>query len=194
MKKICIVFTLLFLVLGAYAQPPIVIKVGDNAPKFSGVDNNGKNISLKSLLKDHNTVVVFFYRGQWCPYCNKHIKQLQDSLQLLTAKGAFVIGITPETDLAINTTIYKTHATFPIIHDKDYKIMKAFGVNYIVDAITLEKLRKNHIDIDFNNGNADHVLPVPATFVVNKAGKITFVHFNPDYTKRPSVSDILAVL
>ena len=86
--------------------------------------------------------MLFFYRGEWCPYCNKHIEQLQDSLQLLTGKGAYVIGVTPETGENINKTVGKTHASFSIIEDKGYRIMKDYKVNYVVDNATVSKYKK----------------------------------------------------
>ncbi len=170
------------------------LKSGGQAPEFTAKDNSGKTLDLKRLLKSHKAVVLFFYRGQWCPYCNKHIKELQDSLQLLTAKGAYVIGVTPETGENINKTIDKTHASFSIIQDKGYIIMKAFDVNYTVNDAMFAKLKNYGIDLEKNNGNTDHVLPVPATYVIDSSGKIIFVHFDKDYTKRASVSSILNAL
>jgi peroxiredoxin len=170
------------------------LKNGVEAPEFVAKDNSGKTLDLKRLLKSHKAVVLFFYRGQWCPYCNKHIKELQDSLQLLTGKGAYVIGVTPETDENINKTIDKTHASFSIIQDKGYKIMKAYDVNYVVDDAMFAKLKNYGIDLEKNNGNADHVLPVPATYVIDSSGKIIFAHFDKDITKRASVSSILNAL
>ena len=192
MKKYLLITTALLFSLQALAQSGL--KNGAVAPEFSAKDNAGQTLDLKSLLKSHKTVVLFFYRGQWCPYCNKHIKQLQDSLQLLTSKGAYVVGVTPETGENINKTIDKTHASFSIIQDKDYKIMKAYDVNYTVNDETLSQLKKYGIDLEKNNGNTDHVLPVPATYVIDHSGKIIYVHFDKDYTKRPSVSTILSVL
>jgi len=170
------------------------LKKGAEAPDFTAVDNSGKTLDLQKLLKTHKAVVVFFYRGQWCPYCNKHIKQLQDSLQLLTEKGAYVIGITPETSENINKTIGKTHASFSLVHDEGYKIMKAYDVNYTVDDALNAKLKGYGVDLEANNGNTDHVLPVPATYVIDRTGEIIFVHFDKDYTKRAAVSDIIKVL
>ena len=109
------------------------LKKGDAAPMFTATDNSGKKIDLKSILKDHSSVVLFFYRGQWCPYCNRYIQQLQDSLQLLTAKGAYVVGVTPETGENINKTINKTKASFSMIQDKDNSIMKSYDVNYVME-------------------------------------------------------------
>ena len=170
------------------------LKKGDKAPLFAATDNTGKPLNLKAILATHKAVVLFFYRGQWCPYCNKQIKHLEDSLTLLSAKGAYVVGVTPETGENINKTIEKTRASFSIIQDKGYAIMKAYQVDYVMDDSMLAKYKNYGIDIEKNNGNTDHVLPVPATYVIGKDGKLVFVHFDKDYTKRPSVKAILDVL
>lgn len=188
MKTIILFSAAILLSLNTFAQTGL--KSGVTAPEFSATDNSGKKLDLQALLKKHKSVVLFFYRGQWCPYCNKHIQQLQDSLQVLTSKGAYVIGVTPETGENINKTIEKTHASFSIIQDKDYKIMKAYDVNYVMDADMVGKYKSHGVDLEQNNGNTDHVLPVPATYIINKTGKITYVQFDKDYRKRPSVAAI----
>jgi peroxiredoxin len=192
MKKYLLILTAMLFSIQLMAQSGL--KVGAVAPEFTTKDNYGKSISLKALLKSHKAVVLFFYRGQWCPYCNKHIKQLQDSLETLTGKGAYVVGVTPETGENINKTIDKTHASFSIIQDKGYHIMDAYDVRYTVNDETLTQLKKYNIDLEKNNGNKDHVLPVPATYVIDQTGKITYVHFDKDYTKRPSISTIANAL
>jgi peroxiredoxin len=192
MKKYILIAFLLFSSAVTFAQSGL--KQGQQAPAFTAKDNYGKELNLKTLLKSHKAVVLFFYRGQWCPYCNKHIQQLQDSLQLLTAKGAYVIGVTPETADNINKTIGKTHASFSIIEDKGYKIMKAYDVNYVMDQTTVTKYKGYGIDLEQNNGNTDHMLPVPATYVIDKSGKLAFVHFDKDYRNRASIKTILNVL
>jgi peroxiredoxin len=192
MKKYLLIIIAALFSLQLMAQSGL--KSGASAPEFTAKDNSGKTLDLKALLKTHKAVVLFFYRGQWCPYCNKHIKQLQDSLQLLSAKGAYVIAVTPETSDNIAKTVEKTHASFSIVEDKGYKIMKDYDVNYVVDPVMFEKLKKYGEDLEVNNGNTDHVLPVPATYIIDRSGKITYVHFDKDYRKRPSVSTILAAL
>ncbi len=192
MKKYLLIATGVLFSLQVLAQSGL--KKGAVAPEFTARDNSGKTLDLKTLLAAHKAVVLFFYRGQWCPYCNRQIKRLQDSLQLLTGKGAYVVGVTPETSDNIIKTIDKTDASFSIIQDKDYQIMKAYDVNYTVNDETLSQLKKYGIDLEKNNGNNDHVLPVPATYVINSAGKISFVQFDKDYTRRASVSSILKVL
>jgi peroxiredoxin len=170
------------------------LKKGDTAPFFTAKDNAGKTVDLKAVLKSGKSVVLFFYRGQWCPYCNKQMQHIQDSLQLLTGKNAYVIGVTPETTDNIDKTIAKTKATYPIVQDNGYSIMKSYGVNYVMDDVTVDKYKDYGIDMTKANGNTANVLPVPATYVINSAGKIAFVHFDKDYSKRASVKDILAVL
>ncbi|HJP64258.1 MAG TPA: peroxiredoxin-like family protein [Mucilaginibacter sp.] len=170
------------------------LQKGADAPTFTAKDNSGKTVDLKTILKSHKAVVLFFYRGQWCPYCNKYIKKLQDSLEYLTGKGAYVIGVTPETGENISKTVDKTHASFSMIPDKGYKIMQDYKVNYTVDADLNSKLKGYGVDLEKNNGNTDHVLPVPATYVIGKNGKLIYVHFDKDYTKRASVSDLLTAI
>lgn len=192
MKKYLFIIMIAFAGLQASAQSGL--NKGDNAPVFKATDNSGKSVDLKTLLKAHKSVVLFFYRGEWCPYCNKHIQQLQDSLQLLSNKGAYVIAVTPETSENIKKTVQKTHASFSIIQDKGYTIMKDYKVNYTLDDATATKYKGFGIDLNKGNGNTDHVLPVPATYVINQSGKISYVQFNKDYTKRASVNDIMQVL
>lgn len=192
MKKHILLFLGVAIALQVSAQNGL--KKGDKAPVFTALDNAGKVLDLKTLLKSHKAVVLFFYRGQWCPHCNKQIARLQDSLQLLTGKGAYIIGVTPETGQNISKTVDKTHASFSMVGDKDNKIMKAYDVNYTVNPTLFTKLKSYGVDLEKNNGNGDHILPVPATYIIDHSGKIIFVHFDKDYTKRPTVSDLLGVL
>jgi peroxiredoxin len=185
MKRISIVIACLLASATLFAQTPL--KVGAKAPVFNLKDNNGKQIDLKKILKENKSVVLFFYRGQWCPHCNKHIKNLQDSLQLLTSKGAYVIGVSPETSAGIDKTIAKTKASFSIISDRDYGLMKAYQVNYVMEPGLADRYKKNGLDVALANGQSDYVLPVPATYIIDKSGKIKYVFFDKDYTKRPSV-------
>lgn len=192
MKKIVMLCLVLSVTVQLYAQEPL--KIGDKAPLFSLKDNKGKTVDLKSILKGNQSVVLFFYRGQWCPHCNKHIKNLQDSLQLLTAKGAYIIGVSPETSTGIDQTVNKTKASFSIISDRDYKVMKAYNVNYVMEPGLADRYKKGGLDIALANGQTDYVLPVPATYIIDKSGKIKYVFFDKDYRKRPSVKTLTANL
>ena len=192
MKKLLLSSFALLITLKIFAQEPL--KVGDKAPLFNLKDNAGKSIDLKNILKENKSVVLFFYRGQWCPHCNKHIKNLQDSLQLLSAKGAYVIGVSPETSSGIDQTIAKTKASFSIISDRDYKLMRAYKVDYVMEPGLADRYKKGGLDVAMANGQTDYVLPIPATYIINKEGKIKYVFFDKDYKKRPSVKNLIANL
>jgi peroxiredoxin len=194
MKKV-LSLSLLFLVNTiAFAQidmqKPEGLKVGDKAPAIAGIDQNGKKVSLKEILKNGEAVIIF-YRGQWCPYCNKQLSHLNDSLSYITAKGGSIITITPETADNIKKTISKTKASFSILEDKGLAIMKDYKVSFAVDEKTIEKYKGYGIDFSKANGDNGANLPVPATYIVGKNGKIKYVFFNADYSKRASVKDIV---
>ena len=134
---------------------------------------------------------MLFYRGQWCPYCNKQLSHFSDSLAMLTAKGAILLAITPETAENMKKTIEKTKTNFPVIEDDGMAIMKLYKVNFAVDEKTVTKYKGYGIDFDKANGTNAANLPVPATYIIGKDRKIKFVFFNTDYRKRASVDDIL---
>ncbi len=149
---------------------------------------------LKNELKK-GSVVLVFYRGQWCPYCNRSLKQLEDSLSQIKSKGATVLAITPEQQDNIAKTVEKTKASFTILHDEGLQIMKSYDVAYKVDDKTIELYKKNGLDFNEMNGQANGAnLPVPAVYVINKSGKIVYKYFDVDYRKRATVKDILAHL
>ena len=136
-------------------------------------------------------VVLMFYRGAWCPYCNKQLLQLQDSLELINEHSGTVVAVTPETILSIGKTVEKTNAEFRIIHDENLCIMKNYDVAYELEASVLKRYKKTGIDLDSANGSNGANLPVPATYIIGQDGKIVYAFFDPDYTKRATVHKIL---
>ncbi|UXP33461.1 AhpC/TSA family protein [Reichenbachiella agarivorans] len=165
-------------------------KVGDTAPNFSGTDQFGQSFDLSTQLKE-GPVVLMFYRGYWCPYCNKQLSQMQDSLQFITAKGGSVIAVTPEQPEYIEKTLDKTKASFKVVHDADLSIMTSYGVAFEMEEQLVTKYKKNGLDLDAINGDNGSNLPVPATYIINTDGKILYVFYDPDYSKRATVKKIL---
>lgn len=169
------------------------LTVGQTAPAFKSQDTAGRPVELAQLLKK-GPVVLYFYRGQWCPYCNKQLSQLQDSLQTLTAKGAQVVVITPEIQTNIDKTVAKTKLSIPVVHDQDFAIMKAYKTAFTVDEGTVQKYQGFGVNLKGANGADVAVLPVPATYVIGRDGKIKFAYFNPDYRHRASVKQVAQAL
>lgn len=182
--------------LNAQAQINMVhLEVGTKAPAFKGTDQNGESISSETLLTNNQAVVLIFYRGAWCPVCTKHLTQLQDSLQLILDKNTAVVVVTPETPQSMEKMIGKTGATFNIIHDEGYTIMNDYKVAYTISKETVPSYYTFVKGLTKKaNGNTDGQLPVPATYIIGKDGKITYVQYDPDYKNRASILDILSNL
>ena len=191
MKK---VFLLLILAISAnflFAQEaPEGLFLNSKAPDFKAKDQQGNDVRLKDLLKK-NRVVLVFYQGEWSPYCNKYLQKLEDSLQLIKDKGAIVVAVTPEQPESIAKTIEKTKAEYLILHDTELKIMKGYEVEFEVSENALKRYRNGGIKLDEVNGKNGNYLPVPATYIIDKEGYITYRFFNQDNKKRPSVKEIL---
>lgn len=181
------VITLGFLLYcsASFSQVP-VFRAGDKAPVFSSVAHSGERFELE----EKGTIILLFYRGYWCPHCNRQLSALNDSLAFLESKGAKVVAITPEKHASVDKTIEKTKASFTIISDTSNTILKLYGVDFKVDEKTIERYKSYDIDFTKINGNADNVLPVPAVFVI-KDGIITYTWFEKDYRKRPAVRELL---
>lgn len=185
--------TLLFLSATGFAlaqQKPEGLFINSKAFDFKAKDQHGKDISLKDLRKK-GPVVIVFYRGNWCPYCNKELKRLTDSLHLIAEKGAQLVAITPEGSAGVQKTTEKTGAGFPIVSDSEMKISDKYRVAFEVDGRSLSRYKNAGIDLLQINQQKHAQLPVPAVYIINKDGTVTFRYFNEDYKKRIWVQQIL---
>ena len=191
MKRILL--SLLFILSACiiYAQEaPEGLFINSKAPDFKAKDQDGNEVRLKDLLKKGKVVLVF-YRGNWCPYCNRYLQKLTDSLELIKEKGATVVAVTPEMPEGVAKTVEKTKAGFPVLYDENLKIMKAYDVKYELQENAVARYRNGGIKLDEINGKNGNFLPIPATYVIDKESNVTYRYFNSDYKKRPSVKEIL---
>lgn len=194
MKKIITVLLSVFMLHHLYAQEaPEGLFIGSKAPDFKAKDQNGNEVRLKDLLKKGKVVLVF-YRGQWCPYCNRMLSRIQDSIQLIKDKGATVVAVSPEKQESIALTVEKTNAEYPVLYDEGLRIMKAYDVEFEVPENTITRYRNANIDIEKNNGSNGKYLPVPAVYIINSESTIIYRFFETDYKKRPWVKDLLNYL
>ncbi len=191
MKKLILFVSITFLISSLVAQEaPEGLFIASKAPDFRAKDQNGNEVRLKDLLKKGKVVLVF-YRGQWCPYCNKELSRLQDSLQFIIDKGATLVAVSPEIPENVTKTIEKTKASYSVLYDEGLKIMKAYDVEYELQENTVTRYRNAGLDIEKSNGANGKYLPVPAVYIIDKESTVTYRFFEPDYKKRPSVQDIL---
>jgi len=166
------------------------INVGDKAPSFTATDQNGNIVKSDDILANEQLIVVF-YRGQWCPLCNKHLSHLQDNVAKFKKAGARLVAISPEIPVSVDKTVEKTNAEYSILYDADSKIMKEYGVDFVLSEKLQKKYKEYGVDLTVANGNDSQNLPVPATYVIGKNGKVKYVQYDPNYKNRSNAKDIL---
>jgi peroxiredoxin len=175
----------------AEAKP---LTVGAMAPDATLQDLKGRDVSLSAILKGKKTVLIF-YRGGWCPYCNAHLSGLVTIEKQVTERGFQIIAISPDLPSELNKTLTKDHLNYELFSDSSAEAMKKFGVAYRLDDVTFSKMRDSFgVDLEKSSGHTHHILPVPSVFLVDKDGKIVFVHANPDYKVRLKGSEILSAI
>lgn len=170
---------------------PKGLKVGDHAPEITFTTADNKKETLASYY-EKQPVVIIFYRGYWCPVCNKHLTEFAQNAKQIEAAGAKLIAISSESYDNVTQTKEQTGANFTIFSDADGSIMKAFDVKFkVTEAYQTMIQDKLKASIAETNANKQAELPVPATFIIDTSGKIVYKQFNPDYKIRASAEDIL---
>ncbi|MBX2863222.1 MAG: AhpC/TSA family protein [Leptolyngbyaceae cyanobacterium MAG.088] len=169
------------------------LTVGDTAPNFELPDATGKVVRLSELLKQ-GPVVINFYRGEWCPYCNLELRAFQNLLPDFKQAGATLVAISPELpDHSLSVT-EKHNLEFAVLSDVGNKISRQYGLVFTLDK-TLQPIYKNFgIDIPANNGDDSYELPMPATYVIDRSRRIRYAFAEADYTQRAEPQDVLAVV
>ena len=170
---------------------PSALKVGDSIPDVTLRTVEDKEVSLRKLVADKPAVLVF-YRGGWCPYCNRHLQALATIKSDLDKEGVQLIAISMDQPGKLRETLQKDKLDYTLLSDSDAKAVEAFGISYKVADATLERMKTYNVDLDAATGNSDHILPHPAVFVVNTRGIIRFVHVNPNFKVRLEPAKVLA--
>jgi peroxiredoxin len=168
------------------------LKVGDSAPDFILPDVHGEPVRLRALP---GPVVIVFYRGGWCPYCNLHLRGFQHRLQEFRELGATVVAISPQLPDNSLSTREKAELEFPVLSDVGNKVARQFGIVFELSDELVELYRKfGHALEDFNGAAGSRELPVPATFLLDGAGIIRLAHVDVDYTRRLDPDDVIRAL
>lgn len=169
------------------------LKAGDKAPVFTLNDSDGKAVSSAELLA-RGPLVLSFYRGVWCPYCNMELQALQSALPAFEKLGARLVAISPQTAANSRKSVRQNELTFPILSDPHNDVAAAFGLRFSLPdyLVALYKELKN--DLPSFNGDPSWTLPMPARFVVGRDGILLYAEVNPDYTLRPEPDDMLPAL
>ncbi|MEW9572271.1 peroxiredoxin-like family protein [Rhodanobacter sp. Si-c] len=168
-------------------------KAGDKAPEFTLKDADSHGVSSAELLAK-GPLVVSFYRGAWCPYCNLELQALQMAWPQIEARGARLVAISPQTASNSRKSQREHHLTFPILSDEKSRIAAAFGLRFSLPDYLVELYKGFKNDLPTVNDDPAWVLPMPARYVIGTDGIIAYAEVNPDYTQRPDPAELLPVL
>ena len=163
--------------------------LGDKAPDFTLKNAIGETINLQAVLKN-GPVVLTWYRGGWCPYCNITLRRLQEELPNFKAAGAQLIALTPEIPDSSLSTLEKNELDFEVLSDVGNVIGKKYGVVFTLTLEVAESYQKG-FGLHSFNGNE---LPLGATYVIKQDGTIAYAFLHPDYRNRAEPSEVLAAL
>lgn len=170
------------------------LNVGAKMPAFSLKDANGKSVSSDDLLKQSNLVVVF-YRGSWCPFCNLYLKKLQQNMPSIKENGGNLVAVSVENPDNSLTVAKKNELDFTVLSDPNLSVARKFGIVYQMSDETDETYKtKYNLDIAKHNEMAKPELPLSATYVVSQKGEITYAWLDPDYSKRADPQTIIESL
>jgi peroxiredoxin len=166
------------------------LKVGDKAPLFTLKDPDGRPVSSADLLAK-GPLVLTFYRGVWCPYCNLELQALQAFLPALREAGANLVAISPQIAANSRKSVRTNDLEFPILSDTHNDVAQAFGLRFELPDYLIELYKNLRNDLPTFNDDPSWSLPMPARYVIGQDGVIRYAEVNPDYTQRPEPEAML---
>lgn len=159
------------------------LQVGARAPDVTLPDAMNRPVRLSDLWR-RGPLVLVFYRGGWCPYCNLELRAWSEQLPSLSHMGSQLVAVSPQTpDNSLSTT-QKNELAYPVLSDSELQASEAFGVAFELPPQLIELYGRVGNDLPVLNGNGRWVLPVPATYVIDRDGRVAFAHIEADYRER----------
>lgn len=169
------------------------IKVGDQLPNFTLKNQNGDNISSTELLKQ-GPLVISFFRGVWCPYCNLEIQALEQYATQFLAEGANIVVISPQAQASNQRTVEQNKLSFDVLMDAGNNYADKLNISFTL-AKEIKALYSGFgINLAEHNGEDSWTLPMPTRLVVSTDGNVIAADINPDYTQRPDPSETLTTI
>lgn len=169
------------------------LPVGTVAPAFALPDQNGKTVSSADL-RSQGPIVLFFIRGRWCPFCVGQMEAMNLALPEIQRSGASLVAISPQTVKQAFFMADQHKLRFPLLSDTGNKVARQFGVAYSVPDYQKEVYRRVFVNLPFANGDESWELPIPATFILARDGRVIFSSANEDYTQRSEPYEIIEKL
>jgi len=169
------------------------LQSGSQSPSFELSDHDGKLVRLADLLAT-GRLVICFIRGRWCPFCVGQVEAMNAIYSQIKESGASLVAISPQTVHQSYLMADQHKLRFPLLSDAGSKVAQAFGLAYCAPDYQQEIYRRVFVNLPFVNGDESWQLPVPATYILDGNGTVSYASANPDYTDRPEPSEILARL
>lgn len=169
------------------------LRAGDTAPAFTLPDPDGNPVASEHLLA-RGPLVVSFYRGVWCPYCNMELQALEAARAEFAALGASLVAISPQTPVNSRKSVRDNGLGFPILSDSGNAVAAAFGLRFALPDYLVALYQQLRNELPTFNGDDSWTLPMPARYVIGTDGTILYAEVNPDYTRRPEPEDMLPAL
>ena len=169
------------------------LNVGAKMPSFSLKDSNGKTVNSDDLLKQGNLVVVF-YRGSWCPFCNLYLRNLQKNLAQIKAAGGNLVAVSVENPDNSLSVAKKNELGFTVLSDPNLTVARKFGIVYQMPSETDELYKSKGLDVAKHNEMEKAELPLSATYVINRKGEVVYAFLETDYKKRAAPEVIIETL
>jgi peroxiredoxin len=171
------------------------VGVGDPAPDFSlpTVEVGTWHLAEHLAQDTFSSLVVVFYRGTWCPYCNIYLRGLLETQSLLSEANATFIAVSPEAAPVPSDDSNTADSTFPVLIDHGGKIAEQYGLTFEMDDVAKNLLKGVDIDLEKRNSDGKWILPVPGTFVIDHSGHIAYAHVDADYRNRPEPQEIVTM-
>ncbi len=169
------------------------LQVGDIIPDIT-LQSIHNETTLLSNIDYTNFLVLNFYRGGWCPYCNMELREYEKLKNDFNIEGTDIIGISAERIELANQTHVKNSLSLPVFTDVDAKLMKAIGIVFQLDEASKKEYKNFGMDLTKIHGNGNYELPVPAIYVINKKREIMHIHFEEDYMTRLEPRELLNII
>ncbi|BCF93205.1 MULTISPECIES: peroxiredoxin-like family protein [Paraburkholderia] len=177
----------------ATGQAERSLKVGDLAPTFTLANAEGEVVSSTEMLKQ-GPLVVTFYRGVWCPYCNIDLQAIEEVADEIRTLGASLVSISMQTATSSLKSQRQNKLSYPILVDEGGKTADGFGIRFRLQDELIDAYKGFDIDLPVINGEPSWTLPMPARYVIAQDGTIAYAEVSPDYTKRPDPGELVAAL
>lgn len=177
-------------VIPSSAEAVSPLEEGNKIPAVNFTTPEGESFNLNDFVQEQ-PVVLIFYRGGWCPYCNVHLQELMDTDPQLRAMGYQILAVSPDTPEKLAESLEKHEMTYKLLSDRNMDAAKAFGVAYQADPSTVKRYKENGIELTKGPVEDQHLLPVPSVFIIDREGVIRYVYYNSDITTRIKTEDLL---